>query len=414
MTVLLLNQFFWPDTSATSQLLTDLARGLAARGHTVYVVCADGRYALTADDAPPPVSIHRVRALAFARGKLGRVLSYLSFYVAATMRGLTLRRPDLVVTLTTPPLLSLLGSAIKLVRGSRHVIWEMDVYPDVAIDLGLFRGGGVADRMIGALADSSRRYADRIIALGECMRTRLLGRGIPASKIVVADNWADSAAITPLERPADGRLTVLYSGNLGLAHDLETVLAAIATLDTDDRFRFLFVGGGGRRAELAAFCDAHAITSVSLLPYVQRGSLSESLAAGDIGLVTQRNACVGSVVPSKVYGLLAAGRPILFVGPATATPARIIDRFACGWHVRCGDSGTLIALLRRLADDPSAVAQAGLRARAALLEHFDLPIGVARVADLLEAGHAPAASQPNPTPDHDQAATRESAELIAR
>ncbi len=393
MKILLLNQFFWPDSAATSQLLTDLARGLAKEGHTVYAICADGGYAVSAAGDPPPVEIHRVKSLPFVRGKLGRVLSYLSFYIAAAVRGLTLPRPDLVLTLTTPPLLSVLGTLISALRGSRHFIWEMDVYPDVAIDLNYFKAGGLADRLTGFLADLSRRHANGIIALGECMKQRLVARGISPSRIAVADNWADGDAIHPLPRPGDpDQLVLLYSGNLGLAHDLDTLTQSMRQLRHDDRFKFLFVGSGGRREELATFCEAHAITSVELRPYVQRDSLSQSLSAGDIGLVTQRQACCGSVVPSKVYGLMAAGRPILFIGPRDATPARIVERFSCGWHVNCNDSSALTALLKYLAVNPAEIAQAGHRARQALLDHYDLPIGVARIVKILGADHAPAAS----------------------
>jgi len=384
--ILLLNQFFWPDSAATSQLLTDLARGLAEQGHEVYAISADGGYAISAAGDPPPVEIHRVKALPFVRGKVGRLLSYLSFYVGAAVRGLTLPRPDLVLTLTTPPLLSLLGTLISTLRGSRHFIWEMDVYPDVAIDLDYFKAGGLADRLTGFLADLSRRRADGIIALGECMKQRLVGRGLDPNSIAVADNWADAAAIHPLPRPGDpSQLVLLYSGNLGLAHDLDTLTESIRQLRDDSRFRFLFVGSGGRRQELAAFCDINDISSVELRPYVQRNSLSESLSAGDIGLVTQREACFGSVVPSKVYGLLAAGRPILFIGPKDATPARIVERFSCGWHINCNDSSALTALLKYLAANPAVVAEAGQRARSALVDHFDLPLGVARIIKILGA-----------------------------
>ena len=393
MKILLLNQFFWPDSAATSQLLTDLARGLAKQGHTVYAISADGGYAVSAEGDPPPVEIHRVKAFPFARGKVGRVLSYLSFYISAAFRGLTLPRPDLVLTLTTPPLLSLLGTLIGTLRGSRHFIWEMDVYPDVAIDLNYFKAGGLADRLTGFLADLSRRCADGIIALGECMKQRLVHRGLDPNRISVADNWADASAIQPLPRPGDpNQLVLLYSGNLGLAHDLDTLTESMRQLRDDSRFRFLFVGSGGRRQELGSFCHAHGVTSVELRPYVQRDSLSQSLSAGDIGLVTQREACCGSVVPSKVYGLMAAGRPILFIGPGAATPAHIVERFSCGWHVNCNDSSALTALLKYLAANPVEVAQAGQRARRALLEHYDLPIGVARIIRILGADHARSAS----------------------
>lgn len=389
MRILLLNQFFWPDSSATSQLLTDLARGLAERGHEVFAMSADGEYNVTSASSPPAVQMYRVKTSRFSRGRVGRVVSYLSFYFSAVVRALTLPRPDLVVTLTTPPLLSLLGTVLKALRGCRHFIWEMDVYPDVAIDLNYFKAGGTIDRITGALADYSRRRADGIIALGECMKQRLVDRGVDPARIFVAENWADGAAIQPIPRSGDtAHLVLLYSGNLGLAHDLETLTSAILELDHDERFRFLFVGSGGRRQELASFATAHNLRSIELRPYVERSSLGESLSAGDIGLVTQRDVCCGSVVPSKVYGLLAAGRPILFIGPRQATPALIIDRFNCGWHVDCGDVSALTQLLLHLADHPEEVSRAGRKAREALLQHYDLPLGVERIVGILGAGSA--------------------------
>lgn len=388
MRVLLLNQFFWPDSSATSQLLTDLARALATAGHDVTAISSDkGGYAVSAASTDAPSArVVRVKALPFVRGTVGRVLSYLSFYLSAAAHGLLLPRQDIVLTLTTPPLLSLLGSLIKRLRGSRHFIWEMDLYPDVAVDLNYFKAGGIADHVVGWIADGTRHYADGVIALGECMKDRLVSRGIAREKIAVAQNWADGAAIQPLERPGPPeQLVLLYSGNLGLAHDLETINASIADLHGDDRFRFLFVGSGGRRAELTRFVEEQGIRSVELRPYVQRQSLSQSLAAGDIGLVTQRDACCGSVVPSKVYGLLAAGRPLLFIGPASATPARLIKEFGCGWHINVGDHDRLTQLLLHLAVNRQEVELAGKQARRALLDHFDLPHGVARILSVLGA-----------------------------
>ncbi len=386
MRILLMNQFFWPDSAATSQLLTDLAAGMAERGHEVHVICAGGNYAVASGERQPSVAIHRVKALAFTRGKLGRILSYLSFYLGAAWLALTLPRPELVITLTTPPLLSLLGALIKTLRGSRHFIWEMDVYPDVAISLGYFKAGGLLDRGVGLPADFSRRRADGILALGECMKDRLAARGIPREKLHVAENWADSVAIQPVQRPGSpGKLVILYSGNLGLAHDIDTIAAAMLTLKTSDRFSFVFTGGGPRRKDLASFCERESIPAAEFRPYVQRTSLGEALGAGDIGLVTQQDSCSGAVVPSKVYGLLAAGRPILFIGPADATPARIIRRFGCGWHIPCGAAESLTQLLLQLSANPNQVRAAGQRARQVLLEHYDRPIGVARICALIGA-----------------------------
>ncbi|HMF79052.1 MAG TPA: glycosyltransferase family 4 protein [Bryobacteraceae bacterium] len=393
MKILLLNQFFWPDTAATSQLLTDLARGLQERGHEVYAICADGGYAIKDVSDPPPVKIHRVKAIPFMRGSLGRVLSYASFFLTAAVRGLTLPKPDLVITLTTPPLLSLIGNVIKIFRGSRHFIWEMDVYPDVAVDLSYFKADGVLDRVTGLLADFSRHKADGILALGSCMRERLLNRGIDGSKIHVAENWADGSLIQPLPRPADSNaLTVLYSGNLGLAHDIDTIFGAMKSLKHDSRFRFVFAGSGPLRKELERACGEEQIETAEFRSYSQRASLSQSLASGDIGLVTQRESCLGSVVPSKVYGLLAAGRPILYVGPAASTVAEMIRSRRCGWQVECNASADLTALLLQLADQPSQVEAAGQRSRQAFVDHYDLPLGVARICALVGASPQPETS----------------------
>jgi len=396
MKILLINQFFWPDSSATSQQLTDLATGLAERGDQVTVLCGEGGYAnVSAGDVPPPVRIIRVKALPFAKTKLVRLLSYLSFYASAFLRGLTAPKADVVVSLTTPPLISLLGSAIKMLRGSRHFIWEQDIYPDVAIDLNYIKAGGFADRLTGVLADFSRRHADGIIALGECMKQRLVNRGIPAEKIAIAENWSNGAAITPMERPGNpDELVLLYSGNFGLAHDVDTLTGAMKNLRQDARFRFLFVGSGGKRKQLAEFCKTNQIHSLELRPYVSRDKLSEGLAAGDIGLVTQHNVCWGTVVPSKVYGILAAGRPVLFIGPKIATPALVIARHQCGWQIDCGDVEGLTRLLIHLAAHPEEVKEAGARARQALLDHYDLPMSIDHIAAILHARTSTTSSVP--------------------
>lgn len=327
-----------------------------------------------------------MKAAPFTRGTVGRVLSYLSFYASAFARGLTLRKPDVVVSMTTPPLISLLGNCIQILRGSRHYIWEQDVYPDIAVDLAHIRKGSLLHRITGALADWSRKRADGIIVLGECMRDRLISRGVAPEKIFVAEHWANSASITPLPRPGDPEeLVLLYSGNLGLAHDLGTILGVMRRLREDVRFRFLFVGTGGRRQALTEYVAANGITSVEMRPFVARDKLSEGLAAGDIGLVTQQESACGSVVPSKVYGILAAERPLLFIGPASATPARIIRRHGCGWHFECGDVEGVTQLLQKLANNRHLVTEAGQRARQALLSFYDLPQSVDRIGDILGA-----------------------------
>jgi glycosyltransferase involved in cell wall biosynthesis len=280
----------------------------------------------------------------------------------------------------------------------------MDVYPDVAVDLDYIKAGGILDRVTGALLDFSRRRADGILALGHCMRRRLMARGISGTSIHVADNWADGKSIQPVPRiTQSGSLALLYSGNLGLAHDVDTMSEAIAQMADDSRFQFVFAGGGPLRPSFEAQCAKLNLSTVQFRSYSRRESLGSSLGNCDIGLITQRKSCLGSVVPSKVYGLLAAARPILFIGPAQSTVAEIINRFQCGWQIENGDSAGLISLLKLLVEEPLLIEASGKRARQAFEKYFDLPLGVGRICSLVEdSTNQPleeAASASNPVRD---------------
>jgi colanic acid biosynthesis glycosyl transferase WcaI len=384
MKILFINQFFWPDAAATGQFLEDLVRHLAAGGHEVTVIASGNSYADAAalSDAPP-VRIVRVRGVPFARSVSGRALSYVSFFAGAVWKALLQPRPDVVVTMTTPPLLSVIGETLQRLRGSRHFIWEMDLFPDALVSLNAMRAGSWADRGLGFIADHCRRRSDGIIALGTCMENLLLKRGIPPERIHIADNWADGEEIRPVPPRDATDLHVRYSGNLGLSHDIETIAAAMKALDGSPRFRFSFAGGGSRRQELETWCRAESVGNVSFLPYVSRKDVAASLGVADIGLVTLKNECSGTVVPSKVYGLMAAGRPILFIGPPEASAARLVARHGCGWRVDCGDTKSLVALLQELANDRDAVHAAGLRGREAFEVHYDIHRGVDRISSIL-------------------------------
>ena len=387
MKTLLLNQFFPPDFAPTGRLLSDVVCEIDAQGHEAEVICARTSYAGAASGTrtqlPSRVRVRRVPCLPFGRSRAARLLSYVSFYLGALWCSLWSARCDVVVTMTTPPLLSLIGTLLKRLRGARHYIWEMDLYPDVAVALGVLSSRSPLTRALQALATYSRRKADGVIVLGPCMRDRVLRQMVPAAKIRIAENWADGALIRPRPFPPPGRLVVLYSGNLGLAHDIDTIAAAMEALREDDRIHFVFAGGGARRRELEDLCSRAGITNIDWQPYQDWDSLGAHLAACHIGLVTQAPVSLGTLVPGKIYALLAAGRPLLFVGPKDATAARIIEQFGCGWQIDAGDAQSLTDLLVLLVARPELVDAAGGRARRAFLANYDLPAGVATVLGIL-------------------------------
>lgn len=371
---LLINQFFWPETAATSQFLTDVAR---STGPETTVLCAPPTYSSTDAQYPPNVHIIHTNSKAFNRTRLGRAASYCTFLTGAIYKAATLPRPQVVLTLTTPPLASLIGTILKSRRhGPKHIIWEMDLYPDIATDLGYLKARSFTAQTVAKLADWSRRHADRIIVLGDDMKIRLMARGIPESKIRVAENWADGLEITPKPFP-EGPLTINYSGNLGLAHDIATIAAAIRHFDGDPRFQFIFGGGGPQKNGIPA------AKNVVFRPYVPRAELGDSLAEGHLGLVTQRSETCGSIVPSKTYGIMAAGRPILYIGPKQATPAKIIEKHDCGWQLDPGDAVGLIQLLTNLESNRPPIIEKGAKARAAFEKNYDKAQGVARILSIL-------------------------------
>jgi glycosyltransferase involved in cell wall biosynthesis len=254
----------------------------------------------------------------------------------------------------------------------------MDVYPDIAVALGMALPG-----WLGGVLDYPRRRADAVIALGDCMKARLLRHEIPEERIHVVENWADGRKICPLPFPEDPPLRILYSGNLGLSHDVATTRGVMERLAGHPGFHFDFAGGGPQRKELDDFCRRRAIRNASFRPYVRHEQLGASLAEGHIGLVTQKPATLGAVVPSKTYGLMAAGRPVLYIGPAAATPAILIRRFDCGWHFECADVEGVVGLLMHLLAHPEEIYEKGECGRKAFLEHYDKPAGVARICRAL-------------------------------
>jgi colanic acid biosynthesis glycosyl transferase WcaI len=382
MRLLFISQFFWPDTAATGKMLTDVTRALDSQINQTTVLCGNMDYGVIDSADPPPVKICRCGGFPFSRGKIARVRSYASFFTRAACKGFFMPCPAMVLTLTTPPLTSLLGTFLKMIRGCRHYTWEMDLYPDIASDLKILPAKSLLARTLMHIADWSRRKADGVIVPGEDMKARLIARGFPGHRIHVAENWADGREILPMPFP-EGPLVIHYSGNLGLAHDVETIMNALKQLGRDRRFRFVFAGDGAQRERVQNFCRVHDIRSASFLPWSSRSGLGLSLGSGHLGLVTQLSETCGSVVPSKTYGIMASGRPLLYIGPRNGTPARIIEKYRCGWRIDPGDAPALVALLERLGEDRPLIRDTGERGRKAFELNYDRVIGVTRITDIL-------------------------------
>ena len=400
MRLVILNQFFYPDHSATSQLMTDLAESLVERGFEVTAVAGRGRYSggggLPAHGEYKGGRIERAWSTGFGKGSaVGRLADYLTFYLGAAWKLLTLKHHDVVMVLTTPPLISLPALAVCRLRRMRLVALVQDVYPDVAVRLGALSERGLATRLLDALNRLVLRSADRIIVLGECMRERIsekAGAGAE-DRIDVIHNWADGEKIAPLARGEEnpfreeqglgGRFVVLFSGNFGRVNEFATVLDAARRLRAREDVLFLFVGDGARAAEIDDFIRRESLANVRVLPYQPREALRYSLAAGDAHLVTLAEGLAGLSVPSKTYGILAAGRPILFVGDPKSDVARLVAEHGCGEVVPAGAGSRLAEIIEAWAEDRTKPATMGERARSLFASRFDRPHAVSAYVESL-------------------------------
>jgi len=396
--IVLLNQYYAPDSAATAQILADLGAGLAREDNEVSAICCRRAYGdpavrYRARETIDGVEIERTWSTGFGRGSgLGRVTDYLTFVVGATRRLLLCRRPDVVVSLSTPPLVAALGHLLARLRGARSIYWVMDVYPDLAFELGVMRPGTIVGRLFRSMSSFTLRRSDAVVALGETMGERL--GAVRGNAPTVVHNWADGETIRPLAAARNAlrrdwgwgeRFVVLYSGNMGLAHEFDTALRAAAALGDRDDVRFAFVGGGPRRDEIESRVRREALGNVEFRPYQPRERLGESLTAGDVHLVTLREQMAGLLVPSKIYGILAAGRPTLYVGPDEGEIAEILRIGDCGVRVAPGDSAGLVEAIRRYAGDAELRAEHGRNARRLFEERFTREHGVRAFLALIDA-----------------------------
>jgi glycosyltransferase involved in cell wall biosynthesis len=399
--ILAVNQFYAPDPSATSQLLTELCEDLVRGGDEVTVVASRtshlGPAKLPARDRIAGVDVLRPWAMRLGKRTMRRRLAdYLTFWTSAVGRLALARRPDVVLALTTPPLIAAGAAAVARARELPLVLWVQDVYPEAAVALGVLRRDGAAVGALSALARFAHGVGRFSVALADDMARRLEAQGQRPERVRVIQNWADGRAVacigraeSPLRRELGGagRFIAMYSGNIGLGHDVETLVGAARILaERSAAIGLVFVGDGARRAE--AQRAAHGLPNVRFLPSQPRARLTESLAAADVHLASLRDGLEGLLVPSKIYGVLAAGRPLFFVGPAASEPARLVREHAVGWEGRPGDPAALASALERARDDAVWTAACGRRARALLEARFDRPLAVARWRELLlEAAH---------------------------
>ena len=391
--IFLCNRFFFPDHSANSQLLTDLAFDLAAAGKEVHVIASRQLYdnpsaRLPGEERVAGVCIHRLATTRFGRSSLlGRTVDYVSFYCSIwTFLHRFVARGDILVIKTDPPLVSVLAMWSVRRRDVRIVNWLQDLYPEVAIALGVPVIRGRFGKMLLRLRDRSLEVAMVNVVVGHGMRQRLLTRGVEPGHVLVISNWTDDDKIAPLdptwnplrcEWGLEDRFVIGYSGNLGRAHEFETLLAAAERLRHIRGITFLFIGGGHQIPELAAAVSARGLNEVfRFIPYQKREILKCSLAVPDVHWVSLRPQMEGLMMPSKFLGAAAAGRPIIAITARHGELAELLRTHDCGVAIEPGNVEALVKTISVFAGDRKLCRAMGQRARQMLDTHFSRQQGL--------------------------------------
>jgi colanic acid biosynthesis glycosyl transferase WcaI len=400
MKICFFNRSYWPDQAATGQLLTELAEDLHAR-HGCEVTVVAGRALNTPEGEPRrlrPVSREMRRGVAILRANgtrlrprrfAARTANYLTYFASATLATLSVGRPDVVVSLTDPPIVGLAALWAARRTGSRFVFLCEDVFPDVASVLEDFQNRTV-NRTLDRVNRRLLREADAVVALGDRMRQRLIDeKGADPSRVSVIHNWADCSAIVP--GPKDNPFArahglvepfvLMHSGNVGLSQNLDVLVEAADRLRHRERLVIAVVGDGARREALQAAAAARGLTNLRFFPYQPKERLRESFAAADAFLVSLKPGLEGYIVPSKLYGILAAGRPFVAAVDPACEAATIARDHACGLIAEPGNPDDLARQIATLAGNPALVRALGEAARRAAVR-FDRPAAVQAYADL--------------------------------
>jgi colanic acid biosynthesis glycosyl transferase WcaI len=386
MKIVFVNRFFFPDHSATSQILTDLAFYLAKAGVSICVLSSrqvydDPEATLPAQANISNVQVTRVWTTRFGRQNLlGRALDYLTFYLSAAWSLLRLlRQGDIVIAKTDPPLISVVAGVVAKVRGAKLINWIQDLFPEVAEALGV-GGRGIATGFLRSARNWSLRIASRNVVIGNGMAMRIAGEGINPDTIAVIPNWSDGCAIYPVEHEDNDlrrewnlqdSFVVGYSGNLGRAHEFETILGAAENLKENKRVVFLFIGGGTHRDRIENEGKKRGLTNILFKPYQPRDQLAKSLSVPDVHLISLHPSMEGLIVPSKFYGVAAAGRPTLFIGSKSGEIPLILQEAGCGYSVEIGQVDEASRILREVAVNTELCIDLGKRARALFDQRYD-------------------------------------------
>ena len=396
--ILVLNQYYWPGVEATAHLLSQLCEALAADYDVTVVTGHLHGLDLPAEEKRNGVRIMRVRSTAYERSQLHlRAANYASYLGDTILTALRGERPDLVLCMTDPPVVGDIGLLVSRRFGAPLLVISQDVFPEIAERVKRLEHPLV----VGALRKLVALYllrADRVVAIGETMKLRLVQKGADAARVEVIPNWVDTRELAPQprmnawseEKGVDDAFVVMHSGNVGHAQDLDTLVRAVTFLRDLERLQVMVIGFGARHGELTRLAQRLDVTGVvRFLGYQPRGRLSLSLASADVHFVGLARGLSGYVVPSRLYGILSVGRPVLVSADADSETVRLVEEAGCGIVVPPGRPELVAGVIRDVVEGRLSLDGMGERGRAWVEREADREVAFGRyrsvIADLVSS-----------------------------
>ena len=389
--LLVLNQYYWPGVEATANLLTELCEALA-EDYDLTVVTGAAREPLPSRDVRNGVTVIRVHSTVYDRARLSRrATNYFTYLFGAVREALGSERPEVVISMTDPPFI---GAAAELVARRFRVpllVISQDVFPEIAVKLGRLKNPLVVG-VLGAVIGSYLRFADRVVVIGETMKRRVVEKGVNPDRIRVISNWGDAERVTP--QPRDNEWTrqndlvenfvVMHFGNVGHAQDLDTLIRATTLLRDLDDLAVPIIGVGARLQELTELAETLEADKVRFLPWQPYDNRALPISAAHLHVVGLARGLAGYIVPSRMWGVLAAGRPVIAAAEEESETAAVVRKTGCGLVVPPGDALRLAEAIRACHDGAHDLVEMGRRARTYAEAETDRSIAVARYRKVLE------------------------------
>lgn len=359
MRILILTQVFYPDTVSVSQHLWDLAKHLQSNGHNVSVITSKYPYESKDEEYKSIETVEGVVIQRISQTKMGkstffrRLIDYASFFINICLKLASIRRKDydIILGTTVPPMLSFFGVLFGRLQRIPFIYWVMDLQPELAIASNLIREKSLTARFFTLIGNYSISHSNTIISLDRFMTSYLETRGAESKRIFTIPPWPvlnKEFKGRRLENPFriengfGNKIVIMYSGNHAFVHPLDTLLKAALLLKNDDRFLFVFVGGGVRKNDVTKFKVDNELNNIMQLPFQPRELIHISLASADIQVVIMGENQLGYTHPNKVYGALYIGRPILYIGPSESHVTDILKDLNGNIVVEHGDEIVLV------------------------------------------------------------------------